>query len=116
MMDYNYIPTSKFKKSFKRLLKKYASLIADFEKFMEDFAENPAMGDPLGNGFRKIRLAVKAKNKGKSGGARIIIYHFLLKQERQDVLLIDIYDKSEVSTMQDMEYLRIAKQYFEENE
>jgi len=30
------------------------------------------MGTPLGNDVYKIRLAIASKNKGKSGGARVI--------------------------------------------
>ena len=113
-MEYNFIPTPKFKKSFKRLLKKYSSLLSDFEEFKKEFSKNPEIGDDLGGGFRKIRMAIKSKNKGKRGGARIITYNFYLEQETQDILLIDIYDKSELSDMQDFEYEHIAKEYLED--
>ena len=109
MTKINFIPTPKFKKSFKRLYKKYRSLKDDFEEFRKEFSENQEIGEDLGGGFRKIRMAIEAKNKGKSGGARIIIYNFYLQTLPNDVLLIDIYDKSELSTMQENEYRRIAK-------
>ena len=56
-------------------------------------------------------MAIESKNKGKSGGARIITYNFYLQTLPNDVLLIDIYDKSEFSTMQDFEYQKIAKDF-----
>jgi hypothetical protein len=110
-MEINFIPTPKFKKSFKRLYKKYPSLKEDFETFMKDFSENQAMGEDLGGGFRKVRLAIESKNRGKKGGARIIVYNFFLRTVPNNVLLIDIYDKSELSTMQDFEYEQIAREF-----
>ena len=111
MMEINFIPTPKFKKSFKRLYKKYRSLKDDFEVFRKDFSENQEIGDDLGGGFRKVRVAIESKNKGKSGGARIIVYNFYLQTLPNDVLLVDIYDKSELSAMQDAEYQKIAKEF-----
>jgi hypothetical protein len=110
-MKINFIPTPKFKKSFKRLYKKYPSLKDDFEVFRNQFIENQDIGDDLGGGFHKVRISISSKNKGKSGGARIIIYNFYLQTLPNDVLLVDIYDKSELSTMQDSEYQKIAKEF-----
>jgi hypothetical protein len=98
-------------KSFKRLYKKYPSLKDDYKLFKDEFAKNQDIGDDLGGGFRKVRMAISSKNKGKSGGARIIIYNFYLQTLPNDVLLIDIYDKSELSTMQEADYKKIAKEF-----
>jgi len=54
-------------------------------------------------------MSISSKNKGKSGGARIIVYDFYLQTLPNDVLLVDIYDKSEQSTIQEFEYQKIAK-------
>jgi hypothetical protein len=54
------------------LAKKYPSLKSDFTDFLESLAENPTQGTPLGKDCYKIRMAISSKNKGKSGGARII--------------------------------------------
>ena len=110
-MEINFIPTPKFKKSFKRLYKKYPSLKNDYEDFKKEFTENQYIGDDLGGGFRKVRMSINSKNKGKSSGARVIVYNFYLQTLPNDVLLIDIYDKSELSTMQDFEYQKIAKKF-----
>ncbi|MDR0791717.1 MAG: addiction module toxin RelE [Chitinophagaceae bacterium] len=83
----------------------------DFETFKKSFEENQEIGDNLGGGFRKVRMAIVSKNKGKSGGARIITYNFFLQTLPNNVLLIDIYDKGELSTMQDSEYEKIAKAF-----
>ncbi len=40
----------------------------------KELEENPTTGTPLGNDVYKIRLAIVSKNKGKSGGARVISF------------------------------------------
>jgi hypothetical protein len=54
--------------------------------------EYPSQGTPLGQDCYKIRLAIKSKKKGKSGGARVIT---LVKIVQETVFLLSIYDKSE---------------------
>lgn len=54
------------------------------------------MGVSLGSNFFKIRLKITSKGRGKSGGARIITY---VINKNNQVLLADIYDKSEHSTI-----------------
>ena len=93
------------------MYKKYRSLKDDFEEFRKEFSKNQEIGEDLGGGFRKVRFAIEAKNKGKSGGARVIVYNFYLQTLPNDVLLVDIYDKSELSTMQEHEYWKIAKEF-----
>ena len=61
-----------FAKEYKKLAKKYKSLPNDLEKLIEQVKENPSLGTALGNNLFKIRLAVKSKQKGKSGGLRLI--------------------------------------------
>jgi len=68
------------------------------------------MGTPLGNDTYKIRLAIKSKNKGKSGGLRVIsqleteIIGFAeYNGENTTVILISIYDKSAKASISDNE-------------
>jgi len=103
-MEYQFIPTPTFEKSYKRLKKKYHSLKADLEEFKKEFKENPDIGTNLGGGFRKIRIAIKSKNRGRQGGARIITYDMCIKTEDKVVILVEIYDKSEISTLLESEY------------
>lgn len=58
-----------FLKDLKRLAKKYKSLRDDYAGLLASLKENPLMGTDLGNGTRKIRLAIASKGNGKSGGA-----------------------------------------------
>ncbi len=57
--NYNFRVTDNFKKSFKSLLKKYPSLKGDINEFIGNYADNERLGDDLGGGFKKIRMAIK---------------------------------------------------------
>ncbi len=68
--------------------------------------DNPIQGKSLGNNFYKVRLSVTSKNKGKSGGARVITY---LKITETIVYLAFIYDKTEKGNITDKELEQIFK-------
>lgn len=84
--------TPEFKREFKRLAKKHVSLNNDMQNLVSELQKNPNLGSPLGNNAFKIRLAISSKNKGKSGGARVITYFIT---EDNELYLLSIYDKSE---------------------
>ena len=65
--------------------------------FEESLTENPTQGTLITENVYKIRLAVKSKGKGKSGGLRIITFLHLVKEEDGQIqaYLLSIYDKSE---------------------
>ena len=94
-----------FKRQFKRLKKKYPSLTEDLKIFSLDLRANPQQGVPLGARLYKVRMAIAAKGKGKSGGARVITYRLLATQERIEITLLTIYDKNEIDNLSD-DYLR----------
>ena len=105
--------TSIFLKQFKKYSKKYVSLKKDFEQLEKKLIENPKLGTDMGNGLYKIRLAIKSKNKGKSGGFRVITY--LLTEEKDDNLinLVLLYDKSETPDIPKKQLQEIVKQIFQ---
>ncbi len=72
---------------------------ADFKAFKESLEKNPFQGAELATGIRKIRMAITSKGKGKSGGARVITFTVTVSEETGEVFLIDIYDKSDYSTV-----------------
>lgn len=98
-MSYSIKVTSNFAKEAKRLAKKYPSFKKDYEKFKNSLQENPLQGDELTPSIRKIRMAIKSKGKGKSGGARVITFNVLAEQQNGMVVLVLIYDKSDFSTV-----------------
>jgi mRNA-degrading endonuclease RelE of RelBE toxin-antitoxin system len=97
-MSYSVIPSDKFKKEAKRLIKKFPSLKQELLELGEGLSNEPDNGTPLGNNSYKIRLSIKSKGKGKSGGGRVITY---LVNENKEVYLLTIYDKSEFDTIDD---------------
>lgn len=59
----------------------------------------------MGGGFKKIRISIKSKGKGKSGGGRVITYETIVNIFEQIVLFAVIYDKSEYSNV-DLDVLK----------
>ena len=107
-MSYNVELTDNFKKEAKRLIKKYPSLKAEIAALGEQLADNPSMGTPLGDDVYKIRISVASKQKGKSGGARIISF---VKVIAETVFLLSIYSKGEKDTITNKEIEELLKQY-----
>lgn len=97
-----FLFTSEFKTAYKHLKKKYASFESDFRSLMHSLPDNPDQGVELFDGMLKIRLNIKSKKKGKSGGARVIV-----KVQRIDdaFVFLFVYDKSEIANVRD-EFLR----------
>ncbi|WP_245447052.1 type II toxin-antitoxin system RelE/ParE family toxin [Mucilaginibacter celer] len=69
-------------------------------------AQDPKAGIALGNNCYKIRLAITSKNKGKSGGARIITHVQVINEV---VYLLSAYDKSDLDNISDSELLSRIK-------
>lgn len=100
-MSFRIIPTPTFAKSLKALAKRHKSIKSDIEELRKVLEENPLQGAELTPGIRKIRMAIKSKGGGKSGGARIITYNVLTTELDGEVYLLEIYDKSEYSTVKE---------------
>ena len=88
-----------FAKEAKRLAKKYPSFKQDYKEFLESIKNNPLQGDEITKNIRKIRMAIKAKGKGKSGGARVITINVLTDMENGHVVFLLLYDKEDASTV-----------------
>lgn len=86
-------------KSAKPLYKRYRSFAEDLEAFTEGLRANPFQGVELSPGIRKVRMAIHAKGRGKSGGARVITYNALISQHEGTILLLLIYDKADTSNI-----------------
>lgn len=106
--------TPEFKREYKRLAKKYASLESDMRKLVEELKGNPSLGQPLGSNAYKVRLAVSSKNKGKSGGARVITY-LIAENNPNELYLISIYDKSEQANSTDKALSALIERVNREN-
>lgn len=109
-MKYNIIATPLFQKNIKRLAKRYLSLRKDYDVFLSELKANPQMGIDLGGGLHKIRMRIADKNKGKSGGARVITFNVIVATEESHLYLVCIYDKSERENMTTDEIRSILKE------
>ena len=98
-MSFEVKTTPHFEREAKILAKWYKSFKADMKDFIESLEKNPMQGDELSPGIRKIRLAIVSKGKGKSGGARVITYTICASESEGRVYLVDVYDKSDFSTV-----------------
>ena len=107
-MSYEVNSTSLFEREAKPLIKKYSSLANELNDLIDSLAEQPTQGTAIGNNCYKIRLAIKSKGKGKSGGARIITCVIAVREE---VVLLSIYDKSERQTISDAEIKKRLNHY-----
>lgn len=105
-MSYSIVPTHRFEKEIKRLVKKFPSLKNEFAQLIQDISENPQMGTFIGNNCYKIRLAIASKGRGKSGGARIISYLYI---DTETVYLLTMYDKSEKADLKPNELIDIIE-------
>jgi mRNA-degrading endonuclease RelE of RelBE toxin-antitoxin system len=105
-MSYKVIPVEKFKKEAKRLIKKYPSLKSELVDLANTLSTQPTTGTPLGNNIFKVRVAIKSKGKGKSGGARVITY---LVTPSKEIYLLTIYDKAEFDSIDDTSLRRIIE-------
>ena len=65
------------------------------------------MGIPIGRNCYKIRLSIKSKDTGKSGGARVIT---CVVAVRKEVYLLSIYDKSDQETLTGKRLKELLKQ------
>ena len=83
------LPT--FDKNVKKIAKKDKLFYKDLQKLLDTLHNNPKEGIFLGNNCYKIRVNNSSSNKGKSGGYRVISYHFNNKK----LALLTIYSKSD---------------------
>ena len=95
-----------FEREAKRLNKRYKSFKSDLKELMNELSSSPSLGADLG-GLRKVRMAIKSKGTGKSGGARIITV--VLADIEDGLGLLYIYDKSERSTLKGKELTDLLK-------
>jgi mRNA-degrading endonuclease RelE of RelBE toxin-antitoxin system len=99
-MSFNVVTIPPFDRQLKRLVKKFPSLKAEFTKLVDILEIEPTKGATMANNCYKIRLAIKSKGKGKSGGTRVITHIQIIENT---VFMLAIYDKSEQHDITDKE-------------
>jgi hypothetical protein len=106
--------TPHFESRYKRFAKKFTSLESEMDSLIDSLIEKPMLGEPLGAGLYKIRLAVKSKGKGKSGGFRVVSYLITETTDSIEIFLLTIYDKSEEGSIRKETLIALAKAISEE--
>jgi mRNA-degrading endonuclease RelE of RelBE toxin-antitoxin system len=104
--------TKGFKRQVKPLIKKYVSLKSELKELQLSLIESPEQGILIAADVYKIKMGVKSKGRGKSGGVRIITFVetlILAEVEELDayseeviekvVNLIAIYDKADTESI-----------------
>ena len=97
-MPSRVIPVPPFTREAKKLLGKYASLEAELADLFAALNKQPITGVSLGRNCYKIRLKITSKDKGRSGGARVIT---CVVAVADTVYLLSIYDKSAQDSISD---------------
>jgi hypothetical protein len=100
-------PTPFFEKNVRRLTKKYPPLPEDIAQLGQSLLNNPHQGDSMGQDCFKVRLRIKSKNTGKSGGGRVIT---CVKIVDETIHILTIYDKSEKEDLEPGELDELLKQ------
>lgn len=101
-MTVNITTHPEFVRQMKRYAKKYRSLANDYAEFLKSLQKDPFQGIDLGNGIRKVRLAVASKGKGKSGGMRVITFSLeKIDDKTINITLLYVYDKNEMANVSD---------------
>lgn len=98
-MNYSFEATDDFAKELKALSKKYVSIKNDMKALRKSILENPKQGVNLGLGFKKIRLEIKSKGKGSSGGGRVITYEAIVSVSETIITFVSIYNKGDYDTI-----------------
>lgn len=99
-MNYSIETIPSFDRQVKRLAKKYGSVRSDLQDLVNQLRDTPEFGTALGQNCHKIRMAIKSKGKGKSGGARVVTY---VHVSGGTIYLLSIYDKSEKDSLDEGE-------------
>ena len=105
----NFKTTALFDKEAKKLSKKYPLLKHDLNTFIKNFDNNHLNAVSIKRDLYKIRIKNSSKNRGKRSGYRVYYY---LKTETT-VYLLTIYDKSEITMINETILDEIIKQEIE---
>ncbi|MBI4648534.1 MAG: type II toxin-antitoxin system RelE/ParE family toxin [Bacteroidia bacterium] len=105
-MNYKVKTIPYFDRQAKRLTCKFASFKKELAELFCSLETDPTQGTALGNDCYKIRVAIKSKGKGKSGGARAVTHVIAVKE---DVYMLTVFDKSEKGNISDKELQKFLK-------
>ena len=108
-MNFAIQTTSYFDAEAKRLGKRYRSFVDDLKSFRDNITKDPFQGTEILPGIRKVRMCIDTKGRGKSGGARVITFTYLVSEESGNVILLLLYDKADASNVKSNVVKKIVK-------
>ena len=104
------VQTSTYLKGYKKIRKKYPAFADDMKTMLDSLEEKPKQGIEIFPNVYKKRISITGKSQGKSGGARLIFYYFTTGE---NVVLMYVYDKAEISDIPDPEIKGFVKELLE---
>jgi len=112
LMNYNVIFGNSFKRSVKKLEKRFPCVKKDVRTAVEVLLENPELGVliPDGSGIRKLRLRNSDMKRGKSGGYRLL---YLFDQTSESIYFLLLYAKSDRENITQHEIQELLEQLSE---
>ena len=110
MINYDIVLSPSFKRSIKKLKKRFPSVKQDVELAIEVLLEHPTLGTviPGGAGGRKFRVKNSDLERGKSGGYRLLYY--IEEQKVHRLYLLLLYAKSDRETISLQEIQQLLKE------
>ncbi|HEX2620392.1 MAG TPA: hypothetical protein VHL11_09600 [Phototrophicaceae bacterium] len=95
-MTFKFVFMPRFDRSVKQLQKRFPHINADIAAALTLIEDNPQSGDVIPHDFniRKLRVASKDMQRGKSGGFRLL-YKLITKEEDLIANLLFIYAKAD---------------------
>ena len=99
-MDIKVIKQPLFQKAVKKLAKSYKNIDFDIDNFLDSISSKNDLGIELKSNIFKVRIKNSDKNRGKSGGYRLISYLIISDNELH---LLYIYDKSKLVNLTEKE-------------
>lgn len=102
-MTYKVILSTTFKRSLRRLKRRYPHVQDDMSEAVTLLQKSPRLGVviPNGHGVRKMRVRNRDARRGKSGGYRLIYY--VVDEPQEQLTLLFAYSKSDRSDVSQAE-------------
>lgn len=114
-MTYKVVLSSSFRKSIKRLEKRYVHVKEDVKAAIQALLQTPRLGSviPGGDGVRKLRLRNRDAGRGKSGGYRLLYY--VVDEPTGILFLLLLYAKSDQDDVSRAELEDLLRELQDEN-
>ena len=114
-MSYKVVLAPSFKRSVKKLKKRYRHVKDDARAAIHVLLQTPKLGVviPGGSGIRKLRVRNTDLRKGKSGGYRLLYY--VVDEPNATIYLLLLYAKSDRANVTRRELRAFLNELGDEN-